>query len=382
MQRLDPESYAVDPSVGLSTPRLLVFREHVEKNISLLREHLERVVAGSGFRHLSTHVKTHKSAWVTELLRKRGIERFKCTPRELDMLLESGAEDIFVAYPLLPHEADRVASSAARHPGVRLTAQIAAPIHAEWLAAAGKRHGVEIDCLIDIDVGNHRTGIRPDRAPDLARHVLASPRLSPVRIRGLHAYDGHNNSPDACERAAVAERAMGEVVECARAVEKAGVRVERIVAGGTPAFLHDLAELVNRHRVGAEVHVSPGTWIYWDSNYEAKMPGLFEYAALILAQVMDLPGDGLATLNLGHKRWAIDQGPVQVFSEPGVEVASTSEEHTVLRLTPGKRLEIGDRVLIVPRHVCSTVNLWERFTVIGGDGRVEEEDLPVSARNR
>ena len=108
---------------------------------------------------------------------------------------------------------------------------------------------------------------------------------------------------------------MQRVADCARSVEAAGIRVERIVVGGSPGFIPDLRELVVRHRVDAQVDVSPGTWVYWDSNYAAKMPGMFEIAALVLAQVMDLPGDGLATLNLGYKRWSIDQGPVQLFSD-------------------------------------------------------------------
>ena len=41
-----------------------------------------------------------------------------------------------------------------------------------------------------------------------------------------------------------------------------------------------------------------------------------------------------------------------------------SEENTAEQIP----VEIGDYLLIAPRHVCSTVNLWEQFTVIGPDG--------------
>ena len=378
---LDRSQYAIGQIETLSTPRLVVYRTRLEQNISLLRHYLEEVAPGSGFRHLAPHVKTHKSAWVTELLLKSGIEKFKCTPQELDLLLQAGARDVFVAYPLLAHDANGLAQRVLLNPEALILAQVGSFAHAEELGAAARRHGVEIQCLLDLDVGHHRTGMPPAHALDVARQISSSPQTSPLKIRGIHAYDGHNSSADPAERKVCSERAMAEVVGCFRSLEAAQVRVERIVVGGTPGFLLDLHELVRHHRVEAEVLVSPGTWVYWDTNYEKKMPGMFEFAALVLAQVMDLPGEGLATLNLGYKRWGADQGPIELFSVPGLQVLSSSEEHTVLRCSE-KRPSLGERVLIVPRHVCSTVNLWETFTVVDEHGCVEASSVPVTGRNR
>ena len=44
---------------------------------------------------------------------------------------------------------------------------------------------------------------------------------------------------------------------------------------------------------------------------------------------------------------------------------SASEEHTVLRCVDPREVSFGDPILLAPRHVCSTVNLWESFTLIG-----------------
>lgn len=366
----------------LATPRLLVFREAVEANIRAMRASLESVVPGSGFGHLAPHVKTHKSLWAARLLVARGIDRLKCSLNELDLCLDAGARSVFVAYPLLPHDADRVARAAAQHSRIEVLAQVGCLVHAERLAAAARRHGIELECLVDVDVGNHRTGVAPGDLPDLVRAIRGNPRLGTLRLRGLHAYDGHNSSPDPLVRKRCAQESMQLVVDCVRAMESAGARVDHVVVGGTPGYLPDLEELVVRHQLDAHVDVSPGTWVYWDTNYEAKLPGLFRYAAFCLAQVIDRPGKDLATLNLGHKRWAIDHGAVTLFNLPGVEVKSTSEEHTVLKLPAGVDPAVEDRVFFVPRHVCPTVNLWEHFTLVGPGGRVETLDEPVTARNR
>lgn len=95
-----------------------------------------------------------------------------------------------------------------------------------------------------------------------------------------------------------------------------------------------------------------------------------------------MPSHETATLNLGHKRWAADQGPVEVFSVSGMKALSWSEEHTVVSFPKNEKLAIGDYVLIAPRHVCSTVNLWEYFTVISPDGSIEIKSCPIEGRNR
>ncbi len=71
-----------------------------------------------------------------------------------------------------------------------------------------------------------------------------------------------------------------------------------------------------------------------------------------------------------------------MFSREGLEVISTSEEHTVLRSRGDREIQIGESLLIVPRHVCPTVNLWENFAVVGPDGTVEIAACPVDGRNR
>ena len=94
-----------------------------------------------------------------------------------------------------------------------------------------------------------------------------------------------------------------------------------------------------------EIIVSPGTWVYWDSQYDNFLPGEFEFAAFVLAQVMDT-GENQITLNLGHKRWAADQGEIQIFSEPELILKSFSEEHTVLYTDKSSQYKIGDYIII------------------------------------
>jgi D-serine deaminase-like pyridoxal phosphate-dependent protein len=160
-----------------------------------------------------------------------------------------------------------------------------------------------------------------------------------------------------------------------------GVAVPRIVTGGTPGFLPDFDYLA-AHQLDAELWLSPGTWVLFDTSCGRKMPDTFAPAALILTQVIDKTAPLLRTLNLGHKRWAVDQGAVEEFSHTGVQALRWSEEHTVIEIDGTMQLEIGDYLAIVPKHICPTVNLYEHFTLVGSDGEVLQEICPIEARNR
>ncbi|MFP6739687.1 MAG: alanine racemase, partial [Planctomycetota bacterium] len=293
-----------------------------------------------------------------------------------------GARNIFVAYPPLGPLADRIAAAVSQDAGLRILAQVSRIEHAGFLADAAGRYDVDLDYLIDIDVGDHRTGLPPPEAGALLKAIQGDSRFSRLHCEGLHAYDGHNHSSSPQERKECGYESMESLVKVLGELEGAGNRMRRLVVGGTPGSLPCLEALAARDDIEADVEISPGTYIYWDTRYDELMPGRFRLAALILARVMDRPTPRRITLDLGHKRWGIDQGPVHLFSSPGLEVVKVSEEHTVLEHDGNSTLRIGDPVLIAPRHVCSTVNLWEEFHLVTANGQLQSEPLAVTARNR
>ena len=90
---LDERDYPLAGLASVPTPRLVVFRRHVEENIRLMRSYLEEVAPGTGFEHLRTHVKTHKSAWATRRLLEAGVRIFPDGVPSEDFEPEYIAED-------------------------------------------------------------------------------------------------------------------------------------------------------------------------------------------------------------------------------------------------------------------------------------------------
>ena len=371
--------YVIEGIEAIHTPRLLIFLDRVKRNIGRMKDYLHEAAPGSGFRHLMPHVKTHKSSFIIKMMMEEGVTSFKTSMNEAELAAQCGAEEVFVAYPLLYHDACRIADLMSRYPSTQFLVQMGSESHAVILRQVAEERDVRWQYLIDLDVGMHRTGIDPAHAFELHAKVSDWPEFE---FAGLHGYDGHIHHPDAKDRERETQKSMAILSDVYDTFVENGVSIPRIITSGSISFRYDLKILVDRLGSDTLVQVSPGNWVYWDTGYDKIIPGEFEIAAVVLAQVIEVKQGNRITLNLGHKRYGVDRGPVEVFSPPGLKFLMYKEEHTVLEFGKDMIFQTGDYVLIMPNHACSTVNVYEHFTVIGKDGKIEISESPVDGRNR
>jgi len=366
----DPR-YAIADTSAIYSPAMIVFQDIVAANLDEMVR-----IAGSPAR-LRPHCKTHKMREIVELQLGRGITKHKCaTIAEAEMLAAAGVRDVFLAYNPVGPNIRRVVQLVARFPSVRfaVTADHPGPIAA--LGAALAAAGQQIDVLLDIDCGQHRTGIAPgEAAVRLYQTIAATPGLVPG---GLHVYDGHNHQRDLAERRAAVLAVWRSAAALRDQLVAAGLAVPRIVAGGTGSFpifaaIDDPA-----------IELSPGTVIFHDWGYSETFPDLrFTPAALLLTRVVSRPTDNRVTLDLGYKAVASDPpaGNRLLFPDlPDAKAVLQNEEHLVLETREAARFQPGDELLAIPRHVCPTSALHQRVYVVSG-GRVVGT-WAVAARDR
>ncbi len=358
----------VDPR-EIPTPALLVYPELVAANVRRLIE-----IAG-GTERLRPHVKTHKMADVARLQVFMGITRFKCaTIAEAEMLAESRAPDVLLAYPLVGPQPARAALLAARFRSTRFSflADDAAAIRC--LSDAFAARGDVADVLLDLNVGMDRTGVDPTLPTAMELYRLLS-NLPGVRPGGLHAYDGHISDTDLARRTELCDKAFEPVQRLAQQIGAEGLAMPRIVAGGTPTFP------IHAHR--ANVECSPGTCIFWDFGYSDKLPDLvFDYAAVLMTRVVSRPSPARVCLDLGYKAVAADQPQprVRLLEVPDAEFITHNEEHLVFDTPRADQFPVGKVLYAVPRHICPTVALHREAYVVR-DGAVVGT-WPVTARDR
>jgi len=366
----DPR-YSIADTRSILSPGLIVFRDLVEKNLDEMIR-----VAGSPAR-LRPHCKTHKMREIVQMQIARGITKHKCaTIAEAEMLAEAGAKDIFLAYNPVGPNIGRVARFVERYPAVQfaVTADNAGPIAAlgDALASAGN----SVNVLVDIDCGQHRTGVPAGPAARrLYEQMTTTKGLVPG---GFHVYDGHNHQKDLTERRAAVMAAWQPAAALRDELVAAGLPVPRIVAGGTGSF-PIFAGLED-----SSLELSPGTLIFHDWGYSDTFPDLrFTPAALLLTRVVSRPTSDRVTFDLGYKAVASDPpaGNRLMFPDlPDAKAVLQNEEHLVIETSQASRFQPGDELLAIPRHICPTCALHKQVYVVSGGKLIGT--WQVAARDR
>lgn len=360
--------YPLQRPEQIASPALLYFREHILTNLD------EVIRIAGGVERLRPHVKTHKTAAMTQLQLARGIRKFKCaTIAEAEMLARAGAKDILLAYSIVGPNIKRVVQFLCLYQDVALSVLADSADAAAELAQECRKFNREIGVLIDLDPGMHRTGVSIDeKAAELALQVAGQPGLT---LRGLHCYDGNNRAPDFAVRLETASQTLDAVRRLKSAIEKQGVPVPALVMGGTPGF--------PCYATFDDVEVSPGTAFLHDWGYTRAFPDLpFTPAALLLTRVISRPAADVFTLDLGCKGIASDPQGARGFipALPDAEPLLQNEEHWVFRAS-GTLPRVGDPLLVIPTHVCPTSALYSEAIIIDGNGAVADR-WPITARNR
>jgi D-threonine aldolase len=353
--------YSVGDTSAVFSPALLFYKDLIRKNI----DHAVRMAGGP--ERLRPHVKTHKTREITRLELDAGITKHKCaTVAEAEMLAGCGVPDVLLAYPVVGPNCGRLARLSQRCPDCRFSVTADHPDAVRDLSDALAAAGRSVDVLLDVDVGQHRTGIAPGDEAAALYETFA--RLPGLRPGGLHVYDGHNHQEHLLEREAAVKRLLQPVLALRSALEAKGLPVPRLVLGGTPTF----PVFARMDLPGMEC--SPGTCVLHDHGYGSRFADLsgFTPAALLLTRVISRPTSTRLTLDLGYKAIASDPPAGKrcvLLNVPDYEAVLQNEEHLVIETPAAGRFRPGEEVFAVPTHICPTVAMHRQAHVVE-DGRV------------
>jgi D-serine deaminase-like pyridoxal phosphate-dependent protein len=345
----------------LLSPSMIVFSERVHFNIDQMIQ-----IAGSTDR-LRPHCKTHKMPAIVRILLDKGITHHKAaTVAEAEMLADAGAPDVVLAYNPVGPNIQRVIELAKRFPSVQfaVTADHEQPVR--QLSEAAASQGVSIGVMLDVDVGQHRTGIDPrsDEALQLYQWIHELPGL---QVAGFHVYDGHQHQDSVGERQEAVLQQWPAVLAFRDRCQATGIPVPELLCGGTPTFP------VYAKLDDPEIMLSPGTSILHDYGYGGHFADLpFKPAAALVTRVISRPRPNRVTLDLGNKAVAADppKGARVFFADlPDARQVIHNEEHLVLETDEPSDLQPGDVLLGIPVHVCPTSALHDSVAVIE-DGKL------------
>src|ERR1700722_19235779 len=150
-----------------ATPVLVLLRRAVERNLEVMQGRCR--AAGVALR---AHGKMHKCTAIAKLqVAKGAVGICAQTVGEAEVFVGAGVGNVLVTSPPAIGAAPRVAELA-RRAKVAAVVDDAALVGA--LAAAARAAGVVLDLLVDVDLGQHRTGVRPNEVVALAQMIATT----------------------------------------------------------------------------------------------------------------------------------------------------------------------------------------------------------------
>jgi D-serine deaminase-like pyridoxal phosphate-dependent protein len=357
----------------IDTPALVVDLDIMERNL----ERVASYARDHGLR-LRPHTKTHKSV----LLGKRqiaggaaGLTVAKVS--EAEVMLGAEPADLLIAYPVIGQtKLARVAEVARR---TRVTVAVDSEFAARQISDAARAAQVEIGILVEFEAGLGRVGISPgEPLIQLVKTVLNLPHL---RFEGITFYPGHIKDLD--ETGTRALTALGDLLSSIVAdLSAAGIEAKIVSGGSTPTLFHS-------HKVAGLNEIRPGTYVFNDINtVRSNACALEDCAAAIHATVVSTARPGQMIIDGGSKTFSSDRlgsGAEVTFGHlveaPAARIHKLMEEHGFVDLADtGAEFRPGDRVRVIPNHICVAVNLHEKVYGVRGD--TVEEVWPVDARGK
>ena len=347
----------------LDTPCLVVDLSLLESNLRRMTDYCRKHSL-----NLRPHAKTHKSPDIAKLQVAQGFPGITCAKvGEAEVMIENGLTDILIAYPVVgPLKVQRLCRLAKK---AKIAVALDSTAAAEGIAAEAVRQGVTIDALAELNVGMNRVGV--ETTSQLVSLAESISRMKGLRLRGIACYPGQLfcRPPEQHEPL----RRLGQMLADARARFRAKGFDERWVSGGSTPTAYQ------SHLVEGLTEIRPGMYPFNDRNLVgAEICALDQCALHVTTTVVSTSVKDRAMMDGGSKTFSSDRyipaGPKAdptfgvIREDENILFHGMSEEHGHLDVNRARApLRVGQRLRVLPNHVCATVNLHEKLYGFRGE---------------
>lgn len=338
------------PSIDhVPTPALVFDSQAVARNIQRLAEYGRKHSLG-----IRPHTKTHKSVNIAKMQLDAGACGLTMAKvGEAEVMSELDAE-LLIAYPVFDAARRvRAAQLAAKRSTIVAVDSLLA---AQELSSAATSVGSTLGLLVDIDVGMGRTGVPGAHASlELAQAIS---KLPGVKLEGIMCYPGHIwCDPD--DQVEPLKKVSAILRESLDLWNKSGLQARIVSGGSTPTAYQS-------HLVPEFTEIRPGTYVFNDVNeLKGGFSNFDDCAARIIVTVISNAVAGQVVIDGGSKTFTSDacvpdreSGYGQLVNYPGARLVRLSEEHGQVDVkNVDQPPKLGQRLAVIPNHICPCVNL-------------------------
>lgn len=359
----------------IQTPCLVLDLDALERNVVKMGDYARE----KGMRHRA-HGKMHKSVDVLRLQMERGGAIGVCCQKvsEAEVFARAGIDDILVSNQVRePVKIERLSRLPAL--GANILVCVDDLANVAELSAAAQKNKTTLGCLIEIDCGAGRCGVKT--AAEVVALAKAIEAADGLTFEGIQAYQGAMQHLDRYEdRKAKLDAAIAQVAEAVDALKAEGIEPRLVSGGGTGSYYFEAAS-------GVYNELQCGSYAFMDADYGRILDqdgrridqGEWENALFILTSVMSHAKADKAICDAGLKAQSVDSGLPFVYGRDDVKYVKCSDEHGVID-DPHGVLKVNEKLRLVPGHCDPTCNVHDWY--VGVRRGVVETVWPVSARGK
>ena len=336
----------------LETPAALLDLDILKKNMDTI----EQIIAPYPVK-LRPHFKTCKSIQIAKMQLEAGAVGITTSKlAEAQVLVDAGFPNVLIANQIIQKSKLKRLASLALKSHIIVCVDQAQNIYD--LSEAATKAGAEIFVYIEYDIGMHRCGV--STYEDFYALAKLITELPSITFSGIQAYAGHLSHEADLN---LVQQKVLEYEERLKGLKKyleeRGIPVKDISGASTNT---------SRYKAGHGVYteLQPGSYVFVDQAYRpCHLP--YEQSLFIVATVISKSTDRII-LDVGAKGLGMDQVfPCVVGHEEDDYILS--EEHFAVQNSKGIPYteKIGDKVLLIPGHCCTTINLYPELYVKKGE---------------
>ena len=364
------------PYRNIDTPALLIDREIMLDNLRWMQEKADRW----GVK-LRPHTKTHKMPALAKLQLQTGAAGITVAKvGEAEVMADHGITDIFIANEIVGETKWRRLAALTAKANVMFG--VDSPEAVRGIEQVFAETGATALVRIEVETGENRSGVVSEAAFDAVLDAIA--QCPHVTLEGVFSHEGHSYSAASVEVCLqLLEEAQKLTLHYADRAREKGFAVESVSIGSTPSLAHSGSLLPGI------TEVRPGTYILMDVGQGNCIGTYDRCAATVLTTIISKPTEDRLIGDAGAKALTAQSRGAGLCQTDGkgmvkgsnVSVTNVYDEHTILydrRLH--ETLSVGDKIEIIPNHICPVCNLYDEAYLVSQGESVEI--LPIAARGK
>lgn len=350
---------------NIDTPALLLDETILLKNIAFMQNKADEMGVS-----LRPHTKTSKMPYIAAMQKQAGACGITVAKvGEAEEMAKYGLDNIFIANQIIGEsKVERIKVLSEK---IYVTAGLDSmfSIHQiEKVFSAGK---TKANIMIEIETGENRSGVVSEK---LYLSLLTEIKnCKHINFCGIYTHEGFTYkslSKEACLKSF--EEVQTRLLHFASVAADNNLPCKTVSIGATPTAL--FCSFIKK----GITEIRPGTYVFMDAG-QGNAIGTYENcAATVLTTVISKPTDERIVCDVGAKGLTMQNRTEGICKTTGLgiiknsttHIASVYDEHALIYDKElHKILDIGDKIEIIPNHICPVSNLYHTAFLVK-DGKI------------